>query len=115
VVESFAWQDAAGPLARVVLGLALMGSVLTFLDPTGHGGAFIAGAALLGAFGVDALVTMAIAAWPERGDSTLGVEGWVATFAYPFLAAIAAGGLCQVWVLVSRALNRQGRRHASPA
>lgn len=104
MVETFAWQDVVGPIVRVVLGLALVCGVLTFLDPSGHGGAWVVGAALVGWFGLEVAATLATAVWPAHGTSSanIGSEAWIASFAHPFLAALAAGGLCQVWVLLSR-------------
>ena len=100
VVESFAWQHLVGPGVRAVLGITVVAGVLTFLDPTGHGGAWIVGAALIGWLALDVSAAMAVAAWPLDGASGEGV--WVPTLAYPFLTALGAGGLCQVWVLASR-------------
>lgn len=110
VVESFAWQHMVGPAVRIVLGITLVAGVLTFLDPTGHGGAWIVGGALIGWLALDVAATMAVAAWP-LGGAPAGDEGvWVATLVYPFLAALGAGGLCQVWVLASRPGSPQPRR-----
>lgn len=104
VVESFAWQHAVGPAARAMLGLVIVAGVLTFLDPNGHGGAWIVGAASIAWLGLDVTATMATGAWPVGGGAgeTVGSRDWIATFAQPFVATLAAGGLCQVWVLTSR-------------
>lgn len=102
VVEQLVWQDAAGPAVRFLLGIALIASALTFLDPNGRGGAWIVAPILLACLGLEVLATLARAAWPLPGGPTLAPQAWVATFATPFLAALAAGGLCQIWVLVSR-------------
>lgn len=109
VVESFAWQHLVGPGVRVILGITVVAGVLTFLDPTGHGGAWIVGAALIGWLALDVSATMALGAWPLGGTSG-GEAVWVPTLAYPFLAALGAGGLCQVWVLASRPGPQQPRR-----
>lgn len=97
MVESFAWQDWLDPLMRVALGLILIAGTLTFLDPSGHGGAWAMGGALLGWFGASAAATMATLARPAHGTASIDTEAWAAAFAHPFLAALAAGGLCQLW------------------
>lgn len=112
VVESLAWQAWVGPVLRLTLGLVIVSSLLTFLDPTGHGGAWGAGLALLVWLLADAAVSVAMGLWPVRaGAVDLSEPSWLATCAYPFLAAIGAGGLCQVWVLLSRPPTN-GKREA---
>ncbi len=112
VVESLAWQDWISPASRIVLGLVVVATLLTFVDPTGHGGAWAAGGSFLGWMALDTAGVIALAAWPARGAGAIafGHPAWLATLAFPFLAALTAGGLCQVWVLASRA--PAGRREA---
>lgn len=101
VVEQLVWQAAVGPAVRFLLGLALIAGALTFLDPNGRGGAWIVSPILLACLGFEVLATLAMATWPLPDGPTLDRQAWVATFATPFLAALGAGGLCQVWVLVA--------------
>lgn len=112
VVESFAWHDCVFPALRVLLGLVLVLSLLTFLDPTGHGGAWAAGGALLVWLALETTASLARTAWSGDGAVSLADPASLATLAFPALAALAAGGLCQLWVLVSR--RTRGRRSEAP-
>lgn len=104
VVESAAWQSWVDPLSRVLLGLITLLAVLSFLDPTGHGGAWVAGSAFLGWLVLGSLGALALAVWPLRGGAhglDWGSSKLIALAALPLFSAVAASGLCQVWVLVS--------------
>ena len=110
VVESADWQAFLVPVARVSLFATLLGATLTFLDPRGHGGAWTAAAAILIWGGAYAGVTIVLGLAPARGPASIafGDPRWVALTALPIFAALAAGGLCQVWVLLA-GLRRRPR------
>ncbi len=115
VVTSLEWQVWVGPALRVALGAAVVSTLLTFLDPTGHGGAWIAGGSLLVWSALDASGAVARALWPVRGTAeALSDPVVLATLASPFLTAVAAVGLCQVWVLLSRPPTT-GKRETPPS
>jgi hypothetical protein len=108
VVESLHWQDWVEPVSHALLGLVALLAVLSFLDPTGHGGAWIAGSAFLAWLALDAAGTSAVMAWPVRpgaGGLDWSAGTWVALAALPLFCALAAGGLCQVWVMLSSRLH----------
>lgn len=111
VVESLAWHHWIFPSLRLLLGLLVVSSLLTFLDPTGDGGAWVAGGGFLVWLGLETIASIAVGVWADGGSGvSLGDPAWIARLVFPVLAALAAGGLCQVWVLVSRAPN--GKREA---
>lgn len=102
VVETVAWQSFVGPASHVLLGSIALLAILSFLDPTSHGGAWVAGFALLGWLAVDAGGMVTLAAFPQRGAAALEPSTWIAQAALPLFAAVAAGGLTQIWVMISR-------------
>lgn len=114
VVQTLAWEDWIFPVSRLLLGLVIVAALLTFLDPTGHGGAWVAGGAFLGWLALDTAATVALALSPLHGEAAIDLAqpAWLATLAFPFLAVLTAGGLCQVWVLASR--PPPGKREAPP-
>lgn len=104
VVETLAWQSWVGPISRLVLVVVLVSAALSFLDPTGHGGAWIAGFALLVWLALHSAGAMAVAAFPGRTLSDLALTDarWIATLALPLFCAVAAAGFCQVWAMLPR-------------
>ncbi|HEY8429091.1 MAG TPA: hypothetical protein VIL20_11980, partial [Sandaracinaceae bacterium] len=104
--------DWVFPALRFALGLVALGALLTFLDPTGHGGAWVAGAAFLVWLALKTAARIAVAAWPAEGEGALALSDpmWLATVVSPPIAALTAGGLCQLWVLASRPPD--GKREA---
>jgi hypothetical protein len=115
VVSSLEWQAWVLPSLRLTLGAMVVCSLLTFLDPTGHGGGWAIGGALLGWLTLEAVGAVALGLWPLHTAATsLGEPAALATVASPFLAALASVGLCQVWVLVSRPPTT-GKREAPPS
>lgn len=48
VVQDWDWSHWVQPISRLGLGLTLLGCALTFLDPTGEGGAYVGGGILIG-------------------------------------------------------------------
>ncbi|MCZ7687155.1 MAG: hypothetical protein M5U28_53825 [Sandaracinaceae bacterium] len=115
VVETFVWHDWLFPALRVLLGLVVVVSLLTFLDPTGHGGAWAAGGALLVWLTLEMAASLASSAWSAAGASSLSLAdpAPLATLTFPLLAALAAGGLCQLWVMISRGAT--GKRSEAPS
>jgi hypothetical protein len=113
VVESLSWQAWIEPVLHTLLGLLVALTILSFLDPTGHGGAWVAGSAFLVWLALDAVGTMAVMAWPERapaGGIDWSAGPWIALASLPLFCAVAAGGLCQVWVMLSHRVHlRAGR------
>ncbi|MEQ8459740.1 MAG: hypothetical protein RLO52_05830 [Sandaracinaceae bacterium] len=104
VVETMDWQSWVGPTTRLMLVVVLVTAVLSFLDPTGHGGAWIAGFAFLVWLALHSAGAMVVAAFPGRAFAELDWTDarWVATLALPFFCAVAASGLCQVWAMLPR-------------
>lgn len=111
VVASLEWQAWTEPLLRFGLGALVAVTLLTFLDPTGHGGAWLAGGAFLAWLALDAAVALGLALSPLGLEAIggLGEPRGLGTVACPFLAALSAGGLCQVWALVSRPVQESKR------
>ena len=101
VVESLAWQAWLGPISRLGLGLVALLALVSFLDPSEHGGSWVAGFALLAWLALDVAGTVLVAAFPLRGVSGFEAGSWIAPAAVPLFAAVAAGGLCQMWVMIS--------------
>lgn len=112
VVETLAWQSWVGPASHLLLAFIALGAVLSFLDPTGHGGAWVAGFALLAWLGLDAAGAFAVAVFPldGRASADLSGPGWLALAALPIFAAVAAGGFCQVFAGISRRLQGKSPR-----
>ena len=102
VVQSMDWQAWLAPVTRILLALIAILAILSFLDPTAHGGAWIAGFALLGWLVLDAVAMIALSAVPARGPIVLEPSTWIAQAALPLFAAVAAGGLMQIWVMLAR-------------
>lgn len=115
VVEGLYWQAWVEPISHALLGLIAVLAVLTFLDPTGHGGAWIAGAAFLVWLLLDTVGAMALSAWPARVPAA-GLDWsdgpWLARASVPLFCAVAAGGLTQVWVMISNRAHPQRRSEA---
>lgn len=105
IVESWDWQSWVLPSLRLLLAAIVLCALLSFLDPTGDGGAWYAGAAFLGWILLDALGTIALALWPLRGAAAFELSSApaVAMAAVPLVAGIGALGLAQVLAYVSRA------------
>lgn len=107
VVESLDWQSWVGPGTRLLLAATAVLSLLTFLDPTGPGGSWVAGYVLLGWLALSCASELVLGTFPLRGDTIAPSQAaWVAGAALPGLVALASGGLCQVWVLASRRILR---------
>jgi hypothetical protein len=104
IVDGLDWQEWVAPALRALLGLIVLASMLSFLDPSGRGGAAIAGAALLVWLALEGAARVALASWPVRGGGSVDLSqpDQLATLMLPLLAAIAAGGLCQLAVMFSR-------------
>jgi len=102
VVESLAWQAWVGPISRFALGLVTLLALVSFLDPSEHGGSWIAGFALLAWLALDVGGNVLVAAFPARGAGSLEPGSWIPPAALPLFSAVAAGGLCQMWVMTSR-------------
>ena len=105
IVESLEWQSWVEPTSRILLGLIGLLALLSFLDPTGNGGGWVTGGGFLVWLSLDALGSMALHAWPTRAaHAAMGWadHGWLTSAALPLFCALAAGGLCQVFVMVSR-------------
>lgn len=110
VVESMAWQSWVVPVSRFLLIATVLLGALTFLDPTGHGGAWILGGSLLGWLALDACGSLLVATWPVRAPAAeLTPERLLVMGALPIFAAVTAGGLCQLLAFVSH------RLHGKPA
>ncbi len=107
VVQSLEWQAWIQPSSRVLLGLIAVLTMLTFLDPSSHGGAWVAGFSLLAWLAIDAAGGGLLAVFPVRSAALdLADAEWTVRAALPLFAAIAAGGLCQVWVMLSASTRR---------
>jgi len=103
VVQTLEWQSWIEPVSRVALCMIAVLTLLTFLDPSGSGGAWTAGYALLVWLALDAAGGLSLAVLPVRGEALdPQAAGWMLRAALPLFAALAAGGLCQVWVLLAR-------------
>lgn len=108
VVESLEWQAWVGPSSRLLLAAIAVLSLLTFLDPSAPGGAWVAGFALLAWLVVATGGELLLMLIPTRGEALdPGAVGWTARAALPAFAAVAAGGLSQVWVTLSIRLARR--------
>ena len=105
-VESMEWQAWVVPASRWLLAAVVLVSALSFLDPTGHGGAWALGVAFLVWLALDATGLVALAAWPARAPAAaVTAERWFIIGALPIFAAVTAGGLCQLLALVSHRLH----------
>jgi len=103
VVQTMAWQSWVEPVSRVALTLIGVLTLLTFLDPSGPGGAWTAAYALLSWLALDATSGFLLALMPVRGEALdPQAAGWMLRAALPLFAALAAGGLCLVWALRPR-------------
>jgi hypothetical protein len=103
IVEHAAWQAWVSPSVRLLLIFVVLGGMLSFLDPQGHGGAWIAGASVLGWLVVYASGSLVLALWPLRGPgAALGAPDMLAIAALPLAASIAAVGMCQALALLLR-------------
>lgn len=102
IVQSLAWQSWVVPASRLVLAAAVLLGALTFLDPHGHGGAWLLGGSLLGWLALDACGSLLVATWPLRAPATeLTHERLLVMGALPIFAMVTAGGLCQLLAYVS--------------
>ena len=110
VVAAPAWQAFVFPVLRIGLVAVLLGAALTFLDPRGQGGAAIAAGGLLLWVTLFCGATLVLDLLPLRARAetiTIGDPRWVALCAIPFFAALAGGGLCQVYAMVAGRLARR--------
>lgn len=109
VIESLSWQAWIDPASRFLLGMVALLAVLSFLDPTGHGGAWVAGSALLGWLTLHSTAALVVRVFPMRAPPPgieWDAEPWMALRTLPLFCAVAAGGLCQLWVLLSNHTRR---------
>lgn len=102
VVESWDWQAWIGPGTRFLLAATVLLTVLTFLDPSGPGGSWVAGFALLAWLAIDVGGQLLLGLFPTRGFPLEPVSlGITAKAALPLMVAVAAGGMSQVWVMLA--------------
>ena len=109
VVASLDWQAWLRPVSRLILALTATLTLLTFLDPTSPGGAWVAGGAMLAWLVLDVAVGGLLASFPLRGADHIAEAGWAVRAALPLFAMIAAGGLSQVWVTLSLRVRRTSK------
>ncbi|MGE3634605.1 MAG: hypothetical protein AB7P00_32200, partial [Sandaracinaceae bacterium] len=84
VVHTLDWQAWIGPALSWLFVGTVVFSVLTFLDPHGSGGAWVAGGALLGWLALDAIGSMALATWPvAAGGGAFDPRAWLGPAALP--------------------------------
>ncbi|MBX3269351.1 MAG: hypothetical protein KF729_03770 [Sandaracinaceae bacterium] len=102
VVGALEWQAWVGPASRIVLFVLGLLTLLTFLDPSGSGGAWVAGYAVLAWLVLQTAGELVVGWFPAGPSLAAEPAGGPLRAALPLFVALVSVGACQVCVTLTR-------------